>query len=941
MPNSSHVQTKSAQSLSESRDLFLIQMSNPTSSNITDYRTAIDPALILSKLLPSNLRLLDLSDEQISTWLSYYGTGISEAEILYKISLLKDDMRQVIVGDGPWINDIGPVVDIPPLDSDDKSSISDKWHKNVVTDLADCDVVIASALEVPDLTWFAMLNSVRKSQFILFPVSSRHIVKTSDGHLHAVTSYDIDGLSRIIYLTSANGGESWSSQIIDNDDGCNYVLPSITCDKSNNIHITYTRWDIVTGDTFWLFCGKDIPDGFELESGSGGIAYHRLLCGGEGAYWPVGDPDVNGKHYHDMLLGDGSCSCKNGSSYYAYANRSSCGWHHSTIDADDGGALGIPPSKTLKLLRYHGIPPTLPIDIIIPFDTASLPSGFSRYTAQDNYPIYMSDSVGVSTGAVEHDHNIVVTLSGAGAMTRHEGGFNYYTPSIYHTHTGDDDNPPVTNDVPKYGVVLGKITSPRQNIPQHSILMCDSNGVLISGFTDISSVGSTLYRKFLIGYASYSNRGGTVVHYHDSIYIYTSRCDDYAANIHTIADSSVATHDHYHAISVEFLESEYYPPFFAPRMYHVDSDFDTSVSGNDLFYRRVNGDGSLETPVNVSLRYHAYPAYEGVCLADIVDDLHFIWSSPGINATHNRGRICYKKMTSGVLGSVEYPSTDDVHCVYPSIDIDLNGDVHVAWSEFSTIDIATAATKVRYCKRTSAWGSAETVDNSNYVGFPSNIITDFDCNPRVMYCNWADPLTLISNVYTNKRTSSGWGTPVVLSPDMAASGYDQFPGQIYLDNKGNVVFTWTGEGYGAHPTVYHPVYRYISPDGTMVPSAAASAVDLFPDDDNAIIYPAVFWHSNPLIDAVRHNLVTSGISFLYLYDIRGGDYDVADLKFFSSPDALVGDVGSIGAGGSGDGDFTPGGISVESILKSEVFSTVVRGHIGRASFSPAFGGYLG
>lgn len=127
------------------------------------------------------------------------------------------------------------------------------------------------------------------------------------------------------------------------------------------------------------------------------------------------------------------------------------------------------------------------------------------------------------------------------------------------------------------------------------------------------------------------------------------------------------------------------------------------------------------------------------------------------------------------------------------------------------------------------------------------------------------------------------------------------------------MFTFTGKGYGSHTTVYHPVYRYLTSAGTLVP-AAGDASDIFPDDDNEIIYPSVFWHTFPLVSSVYHNLPVAGMTFLYLYNVRGVDYDTADIKFYSSPNALVGDVGPSGVGGSGEGDFSPGGVGAESLL---------------------------
>jgi len=371
-------------------------------------------------------------------------------------------------------------------------------------------------------------------------------------------------------------------------------------------------------------------------------------------------------------------------------------------------------------------------------------------------------------------------------------------------------------------------------------------------------------------------------------------------------------------------------------MYHADESLDISSMGNDIYYLHIDSSGNADSLVNITEFYDGiHQSFECTCLCDSTDVVHFMWVSRGINATKTNPRVCYKQMVAGVLGSIEYPTTVDVACIYPSFDIDVNGHIHCAWGVTSS-----TSPKIQYCKRESAWGSVEDVDTTQYCGFPSNVVVDSLFNVYLQYSRWSDDETKISDVYYNKRSVGvGWGTPVNLSPGKLTNTYNQFPGQTYIDNKGNVVFTFTGKGYGSHTTVYHPVYRYLTSAGTLVP-AAGDASDIFPDDDNEIIYPSVFWHTFPLVSSVYHNLPVAGMTFMYLYNVRGVDYDTADIKFYSSPNALVGDVGPSGVGGSGEGDFSPGGVGAESLLQFESFRVTVRGYIGKTSFINEFGGYI-
>jgi len=58
------------------------------------------------------------------------------------------------------------------------------------------------------------------------------------------------------------------STIVDPNDGINYISASITCDKHDGIHITFSREDNFISDTYWLYDGADTPTGFEAISDS-------------------------------------------------------------------------------------------------------------------------------------------------------------------------------------------------------------------------------------------------------------------------------------------------------------------------------------------------------------------------------------------------------------------------------------------------------------------------------------------------------------------------------------------------------------------------------------------------------------------------------------------------------------------------------------------------
>lgn len=919
-----HVQTKMAQSLSESKEISAIIITNPTNDPVLNYRTAIDPALVSSKLIPVDQRVLDLASEPVPAWLSNYATGLNESEIWHKASIGPAGVQQVFVGDAPFVQDIGASVDLP-AQSDD--NLSDDWHKNVVTDIASTNVIIAAAIQFPAITsWLS--GSLMQSQMILFPVSARHIVKTPDGSIHAVCSYIISGLSRVVYLKSTNGGEKWVATIVDNDDGQHYIMPSITCDKNNGIHITYTRNDLVTFPTYWLFCGGSTPDGFELVSGAGGVGYHRLLGGEEGTTYPAlgSDPDAYNLHQHGASISGGEVNGSVDKLWEGYGGDSAIfGWHHTAHNTSIGNASSLPVSRSLKLLRYYGIPTSLPADIIVPFNS-DVPVGYSRYSDQDNYFIYCSDDVGTVVGALQHRHLVTYNFNG-NQYCLSGGTSGSQVSKCSHEHSGSLYNSYASNNPPAYGLILGKVTSPLTVIAQNALLLLGSASLLTS-MTSLSATGETLNGKHFVGKSTYSDLSGVLTHDHDDIVTSIIAPTSGGCNNRISLsgyNTQYATCSHTHNYNIAFNPYSNLVSRIMPRTWRVDTQIDCTRHGNDLFYRYISPLGVQAAVVNISLIKKYYPSFEGVCLADGNDNLHFLWAAQGLNTNLGRARICYKKLTSGSLGARVDLTTSDNHMLYPSMDIDSQGDIHTAWFN------ATTNQSLEYCKYSGgSWGAVENVDTDSYVGFPGNIITDKDCNVFLFYCKWTDAGTAIKEVFYRKRSvvTEIWSAATNLSPNKAASGYNQFSGQSFIDNKGNIVFIWSGKGYGAHTSVYHPVYRYITPAGTVVPAVGSEAVDLFPDDDTEMLYPNVFWHYYPVTDQVYQNLVVSGFTFLYLYNPRNGtDKDTADLMFYSSPDALVGDIGNAGSGGSGDSILNPSGVGAESILQQETYTITTKGHI--------------
>jgi len=70
MADSAHVQTKSQIPIASSRDITTTLVHNPTSDDISNYNTALDPSVVSGKDNKLDLAAVDLNNEPIPLWYS-------------------------------------------------------------------------------------------------------------------------------------------------------------------------------------------------------------------------------------------------------------------------------------------------------------------------------------------------------------------------------------------------------------------------------------------------------------------------------------------------------------------------------------------------------------------------------------------------------------------------------------------------------------------------------------------------------------------------------------------------------------------------------------------------------------------------------------------------------------------------------------------------------
>jgi len=173
---------------------------------------------------------------------------------------------------------------------------------------------------------------------------------------------------------------------------------------------------------------------------------------------------------------------------------------------------------------------------------------------------------------------------------------------------------------------------------------------------------------------------GHLTHQHANLNIVTCNPTSGSAVVtNMFAYYTVANVNHGHYLDFSFAAcNNMWSRIMLPTS-HVDSALDLTSYGNDLFYRHIAPDGSLATPVNISLIKQLYPSFEGVVSLMVLMMFISCGLPMDLNTTPSRARVCYKKIASGTLGARVDITSADLHMEYPSMDIDVNGDVHAAW----------------------------------------------------------------------------------------------------------------------------------------------------------------------------------------------------------------------------------------------------------------------
>jgi hypothetical protein len=338
-----------------------------------------------------------------------------------------------------------------------------------------------------------------------------------------------------------------------------YVLGPISLKDSeeNEIFTENRQWQIAgdaVGRMLLFYDGATIPTGWTCVSCSSGDPFYQTFIRGASTYGGTGGSTT---HTHTA---DGNVSLTADSATGKQGNGNiAINTHAHTYSPTLNSPSNIPNYRQLKVIRYDtaGEPATLPAGVIGIFD-ATVPSGWTQYSAQNGYFIRGENTAGTTGGSNTHTVSISGTTGSAtgGDERNQTGGTQVGVATLTHDHNVSGTSAPASNQPPFTEVILGQLNSSAAP-PNDMIAMWDEEAAV--GWQSVSGSGDPLNNQFIKGSATYGTTGGSTTHTHTDTNL-TSTAPNQTTTTRSGSDGASSTHTH--AVTVSNYSSEnHLPPY--------------------------------------------------------------------------------------------------------------------------------------------------------------------------------------------------------------------------------------------------------------------------------------------------------------------------------------------------------------------------------------------
>ena len=370
-------------------------------------------------------------------------------------------------------------------------------------------------------------------------------------------TFDAPDLSPYLYelgpaeLVAAKGGNR-------NQNGSS-TASSTPSRSTNQGFVEHRQWQIASDATgnmilFWDD-GASIPTDWSCLSCGSGTFFQNFAIGTTSTSYGSTSGSVNHTHTASgSVLGSASASTEAGSGTIAPVA------HTHTYSPTISTVSNLPSYRQLRVIQYTasaGEPATLPTGAIAVFD-ATVPTGWTRYSAQDGYYIYGEDTPGVTGGSNTDSHAITGTTgasTGTGQRVR-GGGAQASGASDTHTHDISSASAGISKEPPYIEVILGKLDTAAA--PTNGIISMWTDEVP-SGWLDVSSDEAAPFNNRLIkGSATYGTTGGSLTHTPADVTGITSGAP--SATISGRVGTAGSGGSHTHSVSVTGFSTENHLP---------------------------------------------------------------------------------------------------------------------------------------------------------------------------------------------------------------------------------------------------------------------------------------------------------------------------------------------------------------------------------------------
>lgn len=312
------------------------------------------------------------------------------------------------------------------------------------------------------------------------------------------------------------------------------VLPEIITDDGN-------------GHMLLLWDGGSIPSGWTCVSCNPGDEIYQRFFRGEASYGGTGG---SANHSHTA---NGSVATTTNLTLQDQAGSTiSSGGHSHTLSPTLSSASNLPSYRQLKVIRANisGVPTSLPAGIIAMFD-ATVPTGWTRYSAQDGAYIYGNGTAGTTGGSNSHNHSVSGTTSaGSGSAAAATNGTQVSAANPTHTHTVSGSTASDNQEPPYRDTILGKLDSDN-SVSVNTIALWD--GPPPGSWTNLSTSGQPFYQRFVKAGSTYGGTGGSTTHSHSNAVITSSTP---SATLNRRSGSVNASGTHTHQVTISSISTE-------------------------------------------------------------------------------------------------------------------------------------------------------------------------------------------------------------------------------------------------------------------------------------------------------------------------------------------------------------------------------------------------